>query len=744
MHSEATTMSNSSKNRPTSILRFFSPSWKSNLLVIFGLLNILAIFRLKIFINIDKYYLGSIDGDAGLYIWLLKTNIRDLFYLPWFEKTAFYPYSQSLAWTDNFILPSLLALPFSQLNVSNETIFNCLILVSNFLNGYCTYRLCYRITGENLTSFFGGAILMTCPYLSYQIGHPQLQFFFFIPLSISILFSFYSHKQSFQGIYLGLCLFFCFLTSVYYAIFIALIITSILTITILLRPKAFSWRELYKLTASTTFGSLPVIPFLLPYLSVQETFGERFLYEAYYYSANIWSYLSASPENLLYYSTSAFTHSEAHLFPGIVVVILAIKSVLRLGEAKQLNIILRQFSTCLLIALLASFTNNIGWTRFLSAILFWCALILALKLIIELGKLERRLGVNTITQRNMICIFSFLALIFLIFSFGPLGNPEKGHLALSPFRLVFDYFPGASAIRAVSRYGIVTIFSLIVLSVFTLAKLRTKTNLHSLSFVVFGFMLFENFQTSYPLSSPSPTPDIFNQLSNLDKSGSAAISLPYADSLNKNGEVESWSQYARFNITYLLWAQNSLTPLVNGYSGQKTKLMRELPRELNAFPDNRSIRALSSIVGLRYIIYNSRFVTNFNATEFQRKVKLLEPYIKIISNDDWGTYLIELNDERIVNSELELIMPARHEGKLSIELRAGYKSEYQNLNLDVHIEDPAGNIKIGSINIPGDGSWVQAPLHIPKANNSVRPRKIFFEALNNVPIVIRKSQFIRE
>src|SRR5690606_29944065 len=76
--------------------------------VALGLLTVLGIWRFSALLHISTHYIGGFQGDAGLYSWLTNLNSQN-FLFPWFETNGFYPYGYSLAWSDNFILPSLLA-----------------------------------------------------------------------------------------------------------------------------------------------------------------------------------------------------------------------------------------------------------------------------------------------------------------------------------------------------------------------------------------------------------------------------------------------------------------------------------------------------------------------------------------------------------------------------------------------------------------------------------------------------------
>ena len=727
------------KKPSIALLKTFTISWKTELLAVMAFLLALILLRFKAIVNIDKLYLGSIDGDAGLYVWLLQSNIQDLLNLPWFNKLAFYPYSLSLAWSDNFILPSIFSWLFLKTGLSITTVYNLIVLAATFLNGYLTYRLAYRVSGDSFCSWCGGMLFMSCSYLSHQLGHPQLQFFFFVPLVLIFTFKFITRRTYLNAFLIGIALFLSFLTSVYYTVFAAIAFAITVISVILLRPKAFNKKDYIKLVLGLIIGLMPTIPFVFPYLLVKATFGERYLYEAYYFSANAWSYISSAPENIIYGLTSNFSKSEALLFPGLVVTFFSIQAFYRLSEAKKLKFTFNLIVASILLALAFSILN-MSYSRLGTTICFWAALILFPIHLVQLGKMEQKLGLEVITARNIVAIFSFLAFIFLVLSFGPLGNPEKGQAALSPYRLFYSFFPGVSAIRAVSRFGIMLIFCFHVLFVLALHQMQRKKEWRHMIALPLLFALIENAHSSYALSSERPQPEIFHRLSQMTEKNLSVIALPYAGELDSNKEVKSWSDYARLNLTYLLWSKDSNRHFVNGYSGQKTKLMRELPRELHGFPSERSLRAFSEIAGLRYIIYVPSLDQSFDASIFLQRLREVAPYLRTIANDVSGTYLFENKYERAIDGDYVLITPSYIDGILTLELRSSTKTNKTQIEIEVFAEESIDKT-ITSLHISGDGDWSEVQLELKKAQFHTRPHRLKFRINSDASVVVRKTEF---
>ena len=118
------------------------------------------------------------------------------------------------------------------------------------------------------------------------------------------------------------------------------------------------------------------------------------------------------------------------------------------------------------------------------------------------------------------------------------------------------------------------------------------------------------------------------------------IALPFAAELTADFRIKSWSEYASMTTTYMQWLGTYEHPIVNGYSGISTKLVRELPRALAHFPDKRSIAALLNIPNLSYVVYLSRFSPNFDSKTFEEA--LYENNVSVLARDGESNYLLQL------------------------------------------------------------------------------------------------------
>lgn len=710
-----------------------------------GFLVLLVLSRAHALLSLGSQFLGGSEGDAGLYIWLMQSNCRDLFSLSWFNTSAFYPYTKTLAWSDNFILPSFAAWPFLKIGIPLVLVYNAILLTAHFLNGYCTFRLCYQLTGKTFASFVAGALFMSYSGLTSNLGHPQLQFIFWIPLALSALYSYFARPRFSAGLVAGLCVTGAFLCTVYYSIFCLIALLGAVFVTAILRPAEFSRKQWGKLAFAAAVGALPLVFFVGPYLAVRATFGERAIYEAYYFAASAVSYLSAAPFNFLYGHSSSWSHPEANLFPGFAVLVLVAAAFPRLWNAKPLVNIGRTWALSLvLLFVLTSDIASLPYTRVLAALVLWANVLLLLLLIYRMGFLERKLGFHIMTNRGLTASFLFLALLFFAISLGPLGNPEKHQFAWGVYRFFYELFPGFNSIRAIGRAGLVSVLFMCVLCAFSLAsiaekKRRVATPLMSM---VLALGIAENYVPLYPIDNQiHPPPAIDYLRTQVQDKNSALIVLPMAGELTHEGLVKSWSDFARRNTLYMNWAFGTGLHTVNGYSGQRSKLMKELPSQLLDFPDQRSVNALRSIAGLRYVLYASARDPGFSKVEFEARVKNLPGNLSLLMSDGEGNYVFELSGSSRIRTDTYLLVPSYPPGTVYLELMGLYRKDAPDVEVEIYAMNHSQTTPISTATVKQNGEWERFMISLPRVADSVRPNWLTFRLKADATILFRESSY---
>lgn len=751
------------RKRPRDFILYFQVDLAQEILVACGLLIALIIFRFDAISKLSTHFLGGYEHDAGLYVYLIKHNVRQLSSfiqstielitfgvyhsphdtvgnLPWFDLPGFYPYGDSLAWSDCFIAPALVVYVLLKLGFSLTVSYNLLLLSACYLNGFLTYRLCYRLLGSGWPSFLAGLALMTDPFLSGNIGHPQLQFAFFIPLTLSILFRFFSSPNTFSAICIGISISIAFLTAVYYAIFTLLACAFSFLILMVLRPGYYSSKEIRTLFVGVILGMLPLLLVLGPYFDTKATFGSRQLYEAYYFSSSILGFFSTSAFNWIFGFTSNWCPSESHLFPGFTLLSLSILAIPRAFQSSRFTsskyLIL---AGALLIAGLSFSTapDHILAFKFwggslIAAIVMWMLIGLLLHHFYQLGVLERKLKTEIVTNRCLIAIATGLVIFFAAICFGPLGNPSNSEFALGFHRLLYSLLPGFDSLRAVSRAAIGVHIGLAVLCALSLQYFAQERRWQPHLFVIIAIaIMVENFNPTYPLETKVPKPQLITYLNSVSEKSDIAIVLPLASQINKYGQVRSWTEYARLNVNYMNWFFDFPGRIVNGYSGQRSKITNEYPRKMSKFPDDRSIYTLERITGIRYIFLASRFIPKFKHEEFRTALKKRSE-LKLIADDRDGNYLIEFVGESKIRERAKgekasvLLYPPNHANSsvLYIELMVPYSKQTFDVEVDFYLNDDKQPFSQSIV--ASDGKWQRYAITIPALQNNVQPAKITF------------------
>lgn len=580
---------------------------------------------------INSRYFGGASYDAGLYVWLTEEAYK-VFTRFNFHTSAFYPFGYSLAWSDNYILVSSLLRFFSSNN--SPFYYNLCLLIVDALNGYCTFRVVQYLCGRSDAALYSGIAFQTFGFLSQHYGHPQLQWFFWIPLATE----WYLRTISTRSI---LCMIgvislvpISFATSVYHSIFMVLMLilvslvyykSSITSVASILYCARWSYFPI-----GIIFLALGLISY--PYLLVQESFGSRNIGESFYFAANGLSYISASSLSYFYSNLSTLSHAEARLFPGFMFVIFTLISIVVTAVAHEESPSCLKFlhifrSTLLLVLFSLVMVTSCFENRLIGIVTIAASWML---LIVAFVCCRLKDG-----QRQAESFFLFGFFTFLIISFGPVFSDVKMSPIPSLGTFVYSVVPGFKGIRAIGRAGLVAIWCASVLNGLILSRLFSRI----VPIVLLTVIAFcENWHPIIPVEGLTKVPEMLNRV----KENSVFISLPLVGNVDDSGGIKSWREFSGNNIEAMLWARAAGLRTVNGYSGQRTYFMERLPGVLRNFPDGRSFKYLSRIVNLKYVLFRSGLHDNFDRSSFSQRIKRYKRMYRLIEQDESGNYLFKL------------------------------------------------------------------------------------------------------
>lgn len=717
--------SSSAVNKPThpvnstssaEYLPLYRPSPQASLFagILFAALTVLLVGP-----KLTRLATELLGGPGGLAdLWVIRSHTRDLFTAPWFETSASYPFGGTLAWGDNLLFPSLLLSPLIAAGMAPVAACNLLFMSALILNGYCCFRLVYQLTGTTPAALLAGAAFMTAPIFFGSLGTPSLSFFFLLPLTMSTTLRLVADPRARSGFHLGCICSFATFTSI--ALMLTTIVSAILLIIsfVILHPHRWSWRMVPAPLFGIVLGLLPAIVILEPLAaarSVLDPIAPDILSAR---SATIKSFAPAHPLNLA--SMALRSPGTLELTTSWIVLIGGIFALRRLSDSGGLLV-------RLLLTLALTGAASLGAVP-LPGLLSWLALIGCASLVHHLGRLERTLGVQIVTNRALIAIFFFVGVFFFLFSLGPANWRTESPGVLSVFSMIDRFALALVPLDSPAIGGIVVILALSILGAFTAARLRRRSSRALLVAPAVGLLtLLENYRPLPSTQLPSPT-NIERYLETLDPGQIVIGSLPFPT---------HGSTAAPF--------LNSIFPTrlksINGHSDRTTQFLSDIAHDTQDFPSARSIRALASIVGLRYIVVDEsptgRGAIVAAAGRFSESIRYVE-------SDGAGRYLFEFLPETRLRSDFVLRAPNRSSGILHAQLQALYETGEPHVPLSLEWNDAGTWRNCSDAVVTANGQWADFSFPLPARSSSPRPLELRFITPPGARISLRLTGFTQD
>jgi hypothetical protein len=260
----------------------------------------------------SKHWIDLLGGDLSA--------VRRFWNAPFF-----YPETLATAFSEHFVLHSLLTLPI-YLGTENIVLcYNVLFLAAFALSGFGMFLFVRELTGRPLAAFVAGLAFAFAPYRFATIPHLQVISTQWMGLAL-FAFRRYFVTGRLRPLAGGaLALWAQNMSSGYYMVYFGPFVALYVLAEIAIRQL---WGHLkvwghVVLAAGAVLAA--TIPFGIPYLTLQQRYHyKRSLAELTYFSADLLGWLTASPSLRLWGGLRTFDKAEGHLFPGVTVVILAV------------------------------------------------------------------------------------------------------------------------------------------------------------------------------------------------------------------------------------------------------------------------------------------------------------------------------------------------------------------------------------------------------------------------------------
>lgn len=168
---------------------------------------------------------------------------------------------------------------------------------------------------------------------------------------------------------------------------------------------------------------------------------------------------------------------------------------------------------------------------------------------------------------------------------------------LPGYRWLFDTVPLFEGIRAVSRFGWLTLFALPLLAGFSLSTWRRRlpaTSAAILTVLAVGGVTLEALRAPMGFTIYEGIPRIYDRVARMDDIVLAEVPFPPRTAIQDNGP----------SVLYSAW---HLKPLLNGYSGFMPASYVTHEAIMRLFPSPDSVRSLQAI-GVTHVIVHKRRV----------------------------------------------------------------------------------------------------------------------------------------
>jgi hypothetical protein len=272
--------------------------------------------------GIDNY------GDPLLNAWTLAWDVHQLTRDPLrlFQANNFYPYPNTLAYSENLLAIAVLAVPFLLLTGNPVWTHNLFLLLSFVLCGWTAYLLVYDQTRKWIAGIVAGGIYAFAHYRWGHISHLQLLSAQWLPLIVLYLRRLLQRRRQSRDAVMAAGFFILqALSCTYYAFYSAMAGLLYLLCSLLTSHSMLNWRLLRGIMLGAAIVLLILVPIVIPYLQARSVVGE-FGLEAQS-GARLVAWITAA-EGTVLGSIRPFDafgkRSEHTFFPGIVALVLAL------------------------------------------------------------------------------------------------------------------------------------------------------------------------------------------------------------------------------------------------------------------------------------------------------------------------------------------------------------------------------------------------------------------------------------
>ncbi len=555
---------------------------------------------------------------------------------PLWDANIFYPHREVLAYGDPIFGLTLLGTPFRLLTRNPVLIFNILFLLSFLLCAVGAYALARRLTGSRPAALLAGLILAFCPYRFAHIGHLELLYFAWIPMTLIFMHRFFERPTWGRTIGMAVCYVMQVACCAYYGAFLTLF-AALYVVYEAGRTGLWQSRRFWGQSAAfLAISAAALTPYVLPFLKFQARI--RFIrpaWEVVHYSAELQHYLAVPPWNrTLGPLLGKLGGVEWEHFPGLVAIGLSAWGFARLWrKAKALPLppagdrfrvlfrIWEGFNATLLLLVLFLAVQP-GFSLSLAGLKI-TGRHLQGPLTLLLASVAVRLAVDSRRRSRWLRLFKaapvaarFYAgagLLGFLLSLGPSIRLFGRPIMAGPYGWIYAWMPGFKGLRGANRFSIFLFLALALFAAYAVADwLRLKRPARGWAAAALAVLIAaESWAVPLPLSKiplGDEIPAIYRAVAALPE-GASLVELPMPAR-----DDEEWKDAWPVYYSTYHWRK-----LVNGYSGSMPPAYRLAHEAMQQFPSKAAFDLLESLqVG--YVLAHVPALPESHRADFLRRM----------------------------------------------------------------------------------------------------------------------------
>jgi hypothetical protein len=243
-----------------------------------------------------------------------------------FDANIFYPLAATLTYSDSMILPAVAAAPLAWLHVHPVVAYNLTLLAAFVLSGWAAYGLARALGGGMLAAWITAVSFTIAPFRMNHFSHLELQMTMWMPIVLLSIHRLLLRDGSGRyGGVLAASLAAQWYSSMYYGFFLTFYASAFAAVLIV--AHKVRGRRLWQAVAGACVAAIVVFPLVLTYARSTPARGERPPEVVAAFSAVPEDYVRTGTRNPIYRALPRAVHAERALFPGLVVIVLALAGV---------------------------------------------------------------------------------------------------------------------------------------------------------------------------------------------------------------------------------------------------------------------------------------------------------------------------------------------------------------------------------------------------------------------------------